>query len=144
MGRQQRATSGDMRRRHGSAVKISVIAIGAVPARENCRTRRAEVHCRRSVIGKVGKFIRARGGRDGNDVVQVVAGRINRVHTVVLRRVAGRRDKNDAGLAQTVDGVAQRGGIKGRAAPTRVHNPGPLGARVIHALDRVRKETVSR
>ena len=144
MCRQQRATSGDMRRRHGSAVKISVIAVGPVPARENRRARRAEVHCRGSIIGKVCEFIRARGGRDGNDVVQVVAGRINRVHTIVLRRVACGRHENDAGLAQTVDGVAQRGGIKGRAAPTGVDNPGALGARVIHALDRVRKKTVSR
>ena len=133
-----------MGRGHRGALKISVIAVGAVPAGKDRIPGRAQVHGGCAVVGKDGQIIVARSGGDGNDVVQVVTGRVNRIDAVVLRRVAGGGNEDDAGLAQVVDGVMKRLRGKARAAPTGVDDFCPFAARVIDALDRVGDEPAPR
>src|SRR5207249_1036736 len=96
-----------MGRAQRRALKISVDAVGGVPAGKDREPRRAQVHGRGTVIAKKGQIIVARSGGDGNDVVQVVTGRVNRIDAVVLRGVAGGGHEDDAGLAQATDGVVQ-------------------------------------
>src|SRR5207302_1527397 len=83
-------------------------------------------------------------GSDGNDVVEVVAGRINGIHAVVLRRVAGGGNENDPGLAQIVDGIMQRLGCETGGTPTGIYDSRAFAARVIHAPDGVGNETIAR
>src|SRR5207302_7437620 len=83
-------------------------------------------------------------GSDGNDVVEVVAGRINGIHAVVLRRVAGGGNENDPGLAQIVDGIMQRLGCETGGTPTGIDDSRGFAARVIHAPDGVGNETIAR
>src|SRR5205814_9797891 len=99
-------------------------------------------YSRRTVIGKKSEVIRARSGGDGKDVIQIEAGRINGNNVIVVVRIARRCDENDAGLAQAIDGVTQRLGVKARAAPTGVHDLRTLTAREVDALDGVRSEPV--
>ena len=133
-----------MGRGHRGALKIAVVAVGGVPAGKDRIPGRAQVHGGCAVVGKDGQIIVAGGGGDGNDVVQVVTGRVNRIRAIVLRRVAGGGHEDDAGLAQAIDGVVQRPRGKARAAPTGVDDFRPFAARVIHALDGIGDEPVSR
>ena len=144
MGEQKRADTRDMRRGHGASIDTTIIAVGPIPAGENRAAGRPEVHGRGAVIGEVSQSIGMGRGQNGDDVVQIVTGRINRVDLVAFGGIAAGSDEDDSGLTRAVDGIAQRRGSEGGSTPTGVDHPGPFAPRIIDALDRIADQTIPR
>src|SRR5439155_3650584 len=120
---------GKMRPHHGAGagdvgggkrrtVQIRVVAVGGHAGGKDRRAGRAEVHVGGAIIGESGQIVGARGGGHREDVVQLVAGGIERSDVVVGAGVAGGGDEDDIGLAQAGDGVVEALGGEGGAAPT--------------------------
>src|SRR5206468_784785 len=108
----QRASAGDVSGGHGGAAVTLVITVGAVPAGEDIQAGRAQVNGRGTIIRPIGQSVGAGGGGDGDDVIEVVAGRVERVGVVVAGRVAAGGDKNQVRTAGAVDGVVEGLGVE--------------------------------
>ena len=108
--RQQRHHTRHMRRSHRRTVEVDVIEQSVVWERgQNLRSRRAQVHRGEPVVGEAGQLIGPGGGGDGDDVVQVVAGREQGARTIVVDAVVACRGHEQNVLHRTGgDGVAQR------------------------------------
>ena len=143
LGPEQGARPGYQRRRHGSAGEILVAAVRRVPARNDRIARRAQ----RNGAGAVRRVIRQqvlpRGGGDGKQVGQGIAGWVIRVVVGVLAQVAAGGGEDDPRTAGRLNRVVKRLRVPGGVAPTEIDHAGIMGDRVINTRHRVRNRSIA-
>ena len=110
---------GDDARRDGrghrgaGATEVGAVRIGG----EDAVTRRGDVDAGRAVAAERGQVVLGCGGRDGDDVVEVIAGGIDgKRSVVVVGLVAGGADEEVTGRESLAAGVVE-GIVVGVAAP---------------------------
>ena len=107
-GPEQRRRARDHGSSHRRAGVELVRIVGRGPGRVNVLTGRPEMNRSQAVVIKL--LVIAVGRGHSQDIVHLVAGRIEGTHVVVRSVVAGRRANDDAGLAHIPVGVGERGG----------------------------------
>ncbi len=137
---QQRSSARDMGRRDGGSGQPAVSGRHAGRGHRSGRrgrqsaqdalARLGEVHRLDAVVRRQSQLIPIVRRQDRDDVVQIVAGRVDRGVVAVERIVAGRGDEEDSLLAGGLDGVVQTLAVLG-TAPGGVDDLGALGGGVL-------------